>query len=206
MDFNAIIKRVIGIITKPSIEWVVIKENKLMTVSDMFLKYAIVLAAIPAIAGFIGNALIGTSYMGFTVRYPVSSALIWAIMTYIMQLVGAFLVGVIIDALATTFGAQKDMVESMKTAVFSFTAAWVSSILLIIPALGVLVMVVGGLYSLYLLYLGIKIVKNPPQDKLMGYFIVSLIITIVVFWLISFITAAVAFRGYAMPGTTIPVM
>ncbi|HLP48096.1 MAG TPA: Yip1 family protein, partial [Candidatus Kapabacteria bacterium] len=155
MDFNAIIKRVIGIITKPNIEWVVIKENKLMTVSDMFLKYAIVLAAIPAIAGFIGNALIGTSYMGFTVKYPISSALIWAIMTYIMQLVGAFLVGVIIDALATTFGAQKDMVESMKTAVFSFTAAWVSSILLIIPALGVLVMVVGGLYSLYLLYLGI---------------------------------------------------
>ncbi len=198
MDFNAIIKRVIGIITKPNEEWEVIK-NESMTVADMFLKYAIFVAAIPAIAGFIGFALIGVSVMGFTVRYPMSNALIWAILMYVMQLVGVFVLGFIIDALATTFGAQKDMVGSMKAAVFANTPAWIASVLLIIPALGMLGMVVGGLYALYLLYLGIKIVKNPPQDKLMGYFIVSLIVAAVVMWLGNFITRTVAFGHYAVP-------
>jgi hypothetical protein len=190
MDFNAIIKRVIAIITKPNDEWEVIK-NETMTVGDMFTKYAIWLAIIPAVAGFIGNALIGTSVMGFNVKWPISNALTWAIVMYVMQLVGIFVLGFIIDALATTFGAQKDLVSSMKVAVFASTATWVAGILYIIPALGILVMI-AALYSLYLLYLGIKIVKNPPQDKAMGYFIVVLIVDIVVFFLIGFITTTVA--------------
>ena len=195
MDFNAIIKRVIAIITKPAEEWEVIK-NESMTVGDMFLKYAIFLAAIPAIAGFIGFAMLGGSFL---MQYVVKYALIWAIMTYVMQLVGVFVIGFVIDALATNFGSQKDMVGSMKTAVFSLTPYWVASILLIIPVLGILGMVVGGLYALYLLYLGIKIVKNPPQDKLMGYFIISLIVAAVVFWLINFIARVVAFPHYTIP-------
>jgi hypothetical protein len=197
MDFNAIIKRVIAIITKPNDEWEVIK-NETMTVGDMFTKYAIWLAAIPAIAYFIGFALVGISVMGFTVRYPMSNALIGAILMYVMQLVGIFVCGFIVDALATTFGAQKDLVGSMKTAVFSFTPALVAGILYIIPALGILA-VIGGLYGLYLLYLGLKIVKNPLQDKLMGYFIVSLIVAAVVMWLATFITRTVAFGHYAGP-------
>jgi hypothetical protein len=195
MDFNAIIKRVIAIITKPAEEWEVIK-NESMTVGDMFLKYAIFLAAIPAIAGFIGFALIGVSIMGFTVRYPMANALIWTIVTYVMYLVGTFVLGIIIDALATTFGAQKDTVGSMKAAVFASTPGWIAGILFIIPALSILA-IIGSLYGLYLLYLGIKIVKNPPQDKLVAYFIVSLIIAAVVMWLSQFITRTVAFGHYA---------
>lgn len=197
MDFNAIIKRVIAIITKPTEEWEVIK-NETMTVGDMYTKYAIFLAAIPAIAGFIGNALIGTSVMGFTVKWPISNALVWAILMYVFSLVGLFVAGFIIDALATTFGAQKDMVSSMKVAVFANTPVWIAGILYIIPALGLLVMI-AALYSLYLLYLGLKIVKNPPQDKLMGYFIVVLIVDIIVFFLIGFLTSAIAIGRHVAP-------
>lgn len=197
MDFNAIIKRVIAIITKPNEEWEVIK-NESMTVGDMFTKYAIWLAAIPAIAGFIGNALIGTSVMGFTVRWPIANALIWTILMYVLSLVGLFVAGFVIDALATTFGSQKDMVSSMKAAVFANTPVWIAGILYIIPALAILVMI-AGLYALYLLYLGIKIVKNPPQDKAMGYFIVVLIVYIIVFWLIGFIATTVAIGRHVVP-------
>jgi hypothetical protein len=197
MDFNAIIKRVVAIITKPNDEWEVIK-NESMTVGDMFTKYAIFLAAIPAIAYFIGFALIGISVMGFTVRYPMANALIGAILMYVMQLVGIFVLGFIIDALATTFGAQKDMVSSMKVSVFAYIPALIGGVFYIIPALSILAAIVG-LYSLYLLYLGLKIVKNTPQDKLVGYFIVSLIVAAVVMWLGMFITRTVAFGHYAGP-------
>jgi len=197
IDANAIIKRVIAIITKPTEEWEVIK-NESMKVGDMFTRYAIFLAAIPAIAGFIGFVLIGVSVMGFTVRYPMANALIWAIVTYVMQLVGIFVIGFVIDALATTFGAQKDMVGSIKTAVFASTPGWIAGILYIIPALSILA-IIGGLYGLNLLYLGLKIVKNPPQDKLVAYFTVSLIVAAVVMWLASFITRTVTFGRFAGP-------
>ncbi|MCU0288721.1 MAG: YIP1 family protein [Acidobacteria bacterium] len=196
MDFNAIIKRVIGIITKPNEEWVVIKENSLMTIGDMFTNYAVILAAIPAIAGFIGNAMVGRTVMGFSYRVPIANSLIWAILTYALSLVGLFIAAFVIDALATTFGSEKNMVSSMKVAVFANTPIWIAGVLHIIPALSVLV-IIAGLYSLYLLYLGIKIVKNPPADKAMGYFIVVLIVDIVIFFLMGFITAAVAFGSAA---------
>ena len=49
----------------------------------------------------------------------------------------------------------------------------------------------AGLYSLYLLYLGIKIVKSPTKEKEVGYFVVTIIaycvITIVVGMIVSLI-------------------
>ena len=191
MDFNAIIKRVIGIITKPNDEWGIIK-NETTTIADMFTKYVLILAAIPAVAGFIGNLLIGRSVMGFTIRIPFSNSLIWAIMMYVMTLVSLYVTAFIIDALAPSFGSQKDMVNSMKVAVYASTAAWVAGIFYIIPALSILVMI-ASLYSLYLFFLGIKIVKNPPQDKAVGYFVVVIIVQIILSFVIGFLVATVAF-------------
>ena len=197
MDFNAIIKRVIAIITKPNDEWEAIK-NETMTTADMYVKYAVVVAAIPAIAGFIGWALIGRSYGFGTFRIPVARSLIWAILTYILALVSVYIVGLIIDALAPSFGSQKDMNRSLKVAVFSATAGWVGGIFNLIPALGIIGMLCA-LYGLYLLYTGLKSLKEPPQDKLMGYFIVTLIVSIIIFFVIGFIVATAAFgsaRGF----------
>jgi len=199
MDFKTLIKHVSGIIFKPREEWEVIK-NESTTVGDMLPKYAIILPAVPAIAGFIGNAIVGRSVMGYTVRLPILDSLKWTIMQYVLSFVGIIIIGYfvcfVIDALATTFGSQKGLVDSMKVAIFSFTPIFVASILYIIPKLAYLGMIVGGLYYLYLLYLGIKIVKNPPLDKAMGYFIVVHVVLIVyfaVFSLIGFIVGLFTF-------------
>jgi hypothetical protein len=195
MDFNAIIKRVVNIITKPNDEWEVIK-NESMTIADMFVKYALILAAIPAIAGFLGNLVVGRSILGHTIRIPFDRSLIWAIMMYVMTLVGLFILAFIIDALAPSFGSQKDMISSMKVAVYASTASWVAGVFYIIPVLSILVLI-AGLYTLYLLYLGIKIVKSPPQDKAIGYFVVVILVEIIVAFLIGFIVAKVAFGSAA---------
>jgi hypothetical protein len=187
MDFNAIIKRVVGIITKPNDEWQVIKGES-TTIADLYTKYAIVLAAIPAAAGLLGFLMYG---------FPFSWALIWAIMMYVSYLVGVFVMSFVIDALAPSFGSQKDMVNSAKVAVYAYTAAWISGIFFLILRLAVLT-AIGGLYTLVLLYLGIKVVKNPPQDKAVGYFVVVIIVAIVVNILIQMLTSAVAF-GHAAP-------
>ena len=191
MDFNFIIQRVIGIITKPNDEWKKIKGEK-ATVAGLFTNYAIILAAIPAVAGLIGWMIIGRSFMGITIRVPFGNSILWAILTYVFSLVGTYLLGMIIDFLAPNFGTQKDMVASTKIAVYAYTPAWVAGVLNIIPALAMIGMI-AGLYSLYLLYMGIKEIKGPKEDKALPYFGVVIVVGIVISFLIYYIVGAIAF-------------
>jgi hypothetical protein len=186
-----LVDRAKNILLAPVKEWEVIKGENL-TIADMFMKYAVILAAIPAVAGFIGYVVIGMSFGGFgTFRWPVGTALVWAILSYVLSLGGVFLLAFIIDALAPTFGCKKDLVAAVKIAVFSYTPAWIAGVLGIIPAISVL-MLIASLYALYLLYLGMQKIKEPAQDKLMPYFIVSLVALIVIYWLVGFIVSRIA--------------
>jgi hypothetical protein len=185
-----LVDRAKNILLTPAKEWDVIKGESL-TIADMFMKYAVILAAIPAIAGFIGYVVIGISFGFGTFRVPVGTALVWLILTYVLNLAGVFLLAFIIDTLAPTFGCTKNMVAAVKIAVFSYTPAWIAGVLGIIPAISVLMMI-ASLYSLYLLYLGMQKIKEPAQDKLMPYFVVSLVALIIIYWLVGFIVSRIA--------------
>ena len=195
MDFNAILKRAIAILTKPNEEWKVIKGES-ATIQDLYMKYAIVLAALPAIAGFIGFCVVGVSIGFGTIRIPIGRGLVWMILQYLLSLAGVFLMGFIIDTLAPSFGAKKDLVASMKVAVYSYTAAWIAGVLYLIPAIAVLAAILS-LYTLVLLYFGMDQIKEAPQDKKMGYYVVSIVVAVVVFFLIGFIVRAIAFGSGA---------
>ncbi len=78
----------------------------------------------------------------------------------------------------------------MKLTVYSATPGWVAGILTIVPALGLLVWI-AQLYGLYILYLGLPKLMKSPQDKTVGYFVVSLIAVFVVNIIIGAIIAAV---------------
>jgi hypothetical protein len=194
-----LVERAKNILLTPAKEWDVIKGEQL-TIVDMFTKYAMILAAIPAIAGFIGFVAIGKSLGGFgTLRMPFGNALIWAILIYIFSLGGVFLLAFIIDALAPTFGGTKDLVAAIKIVVFSYTAAWVVGVLNIIPALSALVGL-ASIYSLYLMYLGMQKIKEVPKDKMVGYFVVTIIAAFVVFLIVGFIVYRVAFGSMSYLG------
>lgn len=186
-----LVERAKNIILAPAKEWDVIKGESL-TIAEMFTKYAMILAAIPAVAGFIGYVVIGMSFGGFgTFRWPLGTALVWAVLTYVLSLAGVFLLAFIIDALAPTFGCQKNLVGAVKIAVFSYTPAWIAGVLGIIPALSVL-MIIASIYALYLMYLGLQKIKEPAKDKLMPYFVVSIVALIVIYWLVGFIVSRIA--------------
>ncbi len=186
-----LVERAKNILLTPVKEWDVIKGENI-PIADMFTKYAMILAAIPAVAGFIGYVVIGMSYGFGTFRVPVGTALVWAIMTYILSLAGIFLLAFIIDTMAPTFGCAKNMIAAVKIAVFSYTPVWVAGILGIIPAISVL-MLLASLYALYLLYLGLQKIKEPANDKLIPYFVVTIVALIVIYWLVGFIVSRIAF-------------
>ncbi len=182
-----LVERAKNILLNPKGEWEVIK-NEEHSISDLFTKYAMILAAIPAIAGLIGFSMTGFSFM---------TNIKWLIAMYISSLVGVYVIAFIIDVLAPSFGSTKNMEASLKVVVFAYTASWVGGIFNIIPALS-WISAIAGIYSLVLLYMGLERVKNVPKEKMVGYFIVTLVIAIVVSIVSGVIISTIAFGGMLM--------
>src|SRR5215218_9365111 len=168
---HGLIARVKGILLTPKTEWPIIAAEP-RTARDIYLGYVAPLAAIGALASFIGTALVGVTVplLG-TVRVPIVAGLAGAIVHYALTFVMVFLVALIVDALAPTFGGQKDPIRALKLTAYSFTAGWVAGIFGIIPMLGFLA-ILGALYGLYLLYLGLPVLMRNPPDKSIGYTVV----------------------------------
>ncbi|MCX6150276.1 MAG: Yip1 family protein [Ignavibacteriales bacterium] len=188
-----LVLRAKNIIISPANEWEVIKQES-SSVAEMFLKYAVILAAISAVAGFIGFSLFGISLGFISYHVPVASGILWAVLTYVLSLVGVYITALVVDTLAPSFGSTKDMVASLKVVVFAYTPTWVAGILNVIPSLGILV-TLASIYSLVLMYMGLQKVKDVPKDKMVGYFLVTLAVTIVIYIIIGIIVSAVAFAG-----------
>src|SRR3546814_9135970 len=71
-----------------------------------------------------------------------------------------------------------------------WTAAWVAGIATIVPWLGWLVVLAGGIYSIYLLYLGLPHTMKCPPEKAAGYTVVTAIIAVVLSWIMAMLIAA----------------
>lgn len=191
-----LVDRAKKILLTPKSEWQVIKTET-QTVASLYTQYVMILAAIPAVASFIGFSVVGYSGFGGGISYkiPMGAGLANMILGYVMTLGGVYVMALVIDALAPNFGGEKNFIQSLKVAAFFPTASWVAGIFSILPTLAILA-IVGGLYSLYLLYTGLGPLKNVPEDKSIGYTVVVVIVAIVLMVVISTIAAL------AMPSTT----
>ena len=176
---KSIVERVKNICISPDAEWTVI-DGESATTSGLITGYVVPLAAVSAVAGFIGRSVIGVTlpFVGGTYRVPFVSGLVAAVLSVALTAVGVVVCAYVIDALAPTFGAQKNQAQAMKVAAYAPTASWVAGILQIIPALGVLALL-GAIYSLYVLYLGLPRLMKAPSDKAIGY-TVAVVITVIV--------------------------
>lgn len=183
-----LVARVKGILMQPTAEWNRI-DGERSDIKSLFTGYAAILAAIGPIASLIGGQLFPVSVFGVVVRTPIVGAVVGAVLAYVLALVGTYVLGLIIEALAPSFGGEKNRLQAMKVAVYSSTASWVAGVFGIIPMLAILSIV--GLYSLFLLYKGLPILMKAPQDKAIGYTVVVIIAAIVVWIVIGTIVAAV---------------
>jgi hypothetical protein len=198
-----IVDRVKKICLTPAAEWGVIAGESAST-GALMTGYVIPLAGISAVAGFIGGSVIGRTlpFVG-TYRIPFMSGIGIAIFTVVMACVGVFVLSIIIDALAPTFAAQKNSSQALKVAVYSFTPAWVAGVFQILPGLGSVLGLIGGLYALYIMYLGLPRLMKCPEDKAIGYTAVVVICTIVLWFVIAGLGAMIgvgAMGGAGMMG------
>src|SRR3546814_14842544 len=98
--------------------------------------YVLVLAAIGPLAGLIGGQVFGFRFLAVTFRPPLGGAIVSALMSYVLTLAAIYIVALVIDALAPTFGGQKNPIQALKVAVYSGTAGWVAGIASLLPKIG----------------------------------------------------------------------
>lgn len=195
-----LVDRAKNICLTPKTEWPVIAEERSETASLMT-GYVAPLAIIGPIAGFISGSIIGHSipFLGGTIRTPMLMGIGLALFAFVMAFIGVFILSLIINALAPSFGGEKNSQQALKVAVYAYTPAWLAGVFTIIPYLGWLLALLGGLYSLYLVYLGLPKLMKCPEEKSIGYTVVVVICAIV----LSIIIGAIGtmFAGAGMMAT-----
>ncbi len=180
-----LVERIKGILLQPKSEWQAI-EREPGNAGYLFPNYVAIVAAVPPVCAFIGLSIVG--YGPF--RLGIVSGILHAVVVYILSLISVFVLAYVIDFLAGTFGARKNLDNAMKVSAYAPTAAWLAGVFKVIPALSILGIL--GLYSLYLLYTGIAILMKPAADKALIYTIV-VIVCVIVIWTVIFAIPAALF-------------
>ena len=161
-----LVERIAKLLVSPTEEWNVIRAEQ-QTVVGLFTHYVMILAAIPAVASFIGWSVVGLGSMGTSYRVPVAAGLANAVLTYVMTLGSVYAMALVIDFAAPHFQGERDFMMALKVAAFFPTSWWIAGVFSLIPALAIL-SVVGGLHSLWLLYTGLPLMAV-PEDRRVNY-------------------------------------
>lgn len=182
-----LVQRITDILLQPKDTWPAISQEP-GDVACIYSRYLVFLAAIPAVAGFIGFSLVGMNAMGMSIRWPVGMGLVNMVVSYVLSLVMVFVLALIVDALAPSFGGSKNQVNALKVVAYSFTAAFIGGIFSLLPSLAILG-VLASLYSIYLLYTGLPVLMKCPPDKSLGYTAVVVVCGIVAAVIVGAVSA-----------------
>lgn len=194
-----IIERVKSILFQPTPTWATI-EAEPADVAGLYTRYLMVLAAIPAVCGFIGMSLIGMGAFGVSLRVPLVAGLANMVVSYVLSLVGVFVLALIVDALAPRFGGQKSSIQALKLAVYASTAAMLGGVFSLLPSLAMLGLL-AALYSIYLLYVGLPVLMKNPPEKTLAYTSVVLVAAIVMGLVMGAVSSVFMPRGGALLGS-----
>jgi hypothetical protein len=186
---KGLIDRAKSMILTPKTEWPVVAAEP-DSVQNIFLKYAVPLAAIGPIASLIGGQVFGLGGFGITIRIPLTFAITTAITQYVLSLAGLFVIAWVANFLSPKFGGKESYVSAFKWVVYAYTAAWVAGIVGLVPALGLLVLL-AAIYGLYVLYLGATPVMAVPQDKAASYTAVTIVATIIVYFVVVAVAGSI---------------
>ena len=199
MDFGKLSERVKMMCTSPKTEWPVVEKEQ-TTLQELYMGYILLLAAIGPVAGFLKMSVFGihVPLMG-TYRPTLGAGIGGMVLGYVMTLAGVYLMALIVNMLAPSFGGKKDDMQALKTVAYAYAAAWVAGIGQLVPWVGWLIVLAGSVYSVYLLYLGLPVTMKCPPEKAAGYTAVSIIVAIILSFVISAVVGGIT-GGAGMMG------
>ena len=108
---------------------------------------------------------VGQSFIGDYA--PVLPSLLRLVIVYLLTFAMVYIIASVIDLLAARFGGQRNFANAVKLSVYSHTPLWLAGIFLLIPGLNFLLIL--GIYGLYLLWTGLPLLMQVPDEKALPY-------------------------------------
>jgi hypothetical protein len=182
-----LVERAKNILLSPRAEWTRI-AGETTGLGQLLTGYVLPLAAVGAVAGVIGSMMFLGMLFGAAGLVP---AIVGAVISVAMTLLGVFLCGMLINALASSFGSTPNQTRANQLAAYSATASLIGSWGAIVPFLGWLFALAGGIYSVVLFYMGLTPMMQTPEDKRVIFTIVLALIAIAASWVVGMVMATV---------------
>lgn len=184
-----VLNHVWGLFFHPKQEWKSIKGER-CSIGKCYCSHVLILAAIPAIAGYIGTTQVGWSFGGFEVhKLTTQSALQIAIVTYLTMLVAVFSLGKAIHWMGQTYGSKQTLPQAIALAAYTATPLWLMGFFFLYPVLWVNMLI--GLpalaYTVYLLYTGVPVMMSVSQER--GFLFASAVLAVGLVMLVAVLGA-----------------
>ena len=190
-----VLSHVWGLFTHPEAEWKTIRKER-CTIGRCYCSHVLLLAAIPAVAGYIGTTQVGWQIGAREVnRLTPDSALTIAILFYFTMLVAVFTVGKLIQWMGQTYGSKQGLQVSIALAAYTATPLFLIGIMLLYPVLwlNLLLGLPALAYTVYLLYTGVPIMMGISRER--GFLFASAVLAVGLVMLVGVLAATVILWG-----------
>ena len=196
-DAQALFARAKQILLTPAQAWVEIASED-RPLRDLFIRYAMPLAAIGPVCQFLHGQIFGVGAFGFSFHPGLLSGLMGMVASYVLSLVGLVALIFIADFVAPKFAGEANRDNAAKLVIYGATASFAAGIFALLPGLGVLSLL--GVYSFYLFYTGATPLMKVPSERAAPYTAVTVLCAIALSLVASAVSAPVTrlFAGSEM--------
>ena len=177
-----LVDRIKGILVEPRNEWMRIAGEP-ATVQSLYTGWIMILAAIGPIA-----LLLATHSIQI------------AIAQYVLSLIITYVLALIVDELAPSFGGTKDFIASLKLTAYSYTAAWLAGIFNLLGMLGSVLVLAATVYAFYTFFLGVPVLKKASPEKAIPFTLVIVLCGIVLGILAGYVFSGMMMTPRVNPG------
>ena len=146
--------------------------------------------------------------MGVSFRLPITTGLVQLVVGYLLSLGIVWVLALIVNALAPTFGGSKNFVAALKVIAYGSTAGFVGGVFSLLPALGWLGLL-AALYSIYLIYTGLPVLMRCPSARAGAYTAVVVVCSLVAMIVLAsisslFVSHPLGIATRSVDGATLP--
>jgi len=193
------LQHMMGMLYHPKAEWGALRKER-YSMRHIFLAQISFLAAIPALALFLGTTQIGWSIAGNEyVKLEVASAASAAIAFYFAMWLAVAFIAYSIHWMERTYGGNVSLDECLVLTTFTATPLFLSGLAGLYPVLwfNVAVGLAALCYSVYLLYVGVPIIMQIPEDR--AFFFSSSVLTVGLCVLVGLLATTVVLWSTLIP-------
>lgn len=189
------LKHIWGLFAHPKQEWQAIRDER-CTIGTCYCSHVLLLAAIPAVCGYIGTTMVGWQIGAReVVKLTSASAVQIAVIYYVTMLVAVFTIGKLIHWMGQTYGAKEALPQAIALAAYTATPLFLIGVMQLYPVLWLnfIVGLPALAYTVYLLYTGVPVMMGIPEER--GFLFASAVLAVGLVMFVGLLAVTVILWG-----------